>query len=216
MPAQTRSGMPPVLEDSTMAAIREALLVQFSRLAKVEFLKFSGENVRGWMFRCEEFFAIEQTADEGKISLISIHLYDIALMRHRQYVRFMGNTLTWPMYRDAILKRFGLAYDDPLAEIKNLKQTGSVQQYIDAYDRLLCRVELQDEQAMSFFIAGLQSEIKLVVRMFKPTSLTEFGQVFLLEVVVDEEPSGSQEIEECLEEEIVWEKEPRNEEIVNP
>ncbi|GKA55268.1 gypsy/ty3 retroelement polyprotein [Tanacetum coccineum] len=349
MPAQTRSGISPVLEDSNMTAMRESLLVsmreemerfwqaksnsqnensnggmmqrqnngdqrtmQFSRLAKVEFPKFGGEDVRGWMFRCEQFFAIEQTADEGKISLISIHLYDIALMWHRQYVRFMGNTLTWPMYRDAILKRFGLAYDDPLAEIKKLKQTGSVQQYIDAYDKLLCRVELQDEQAMSFFIAGLQSEIELAVRMFKPTSLAELyglcklqesqlnvgkqkgkmpllptprytypnpnvinspkplalpapnaswrnkstnqnsgpyrkqltqremedkrskglcfycdqryfpghkcsGQVFLLEVIVgNEEPNREQEIEECLGEEIVWEKEPVNEEIVSP
>ncbi|GKC26260.1 gypsy/ty3 retroelement polyprotein [Tanacetum coccineum] len=113
------------------------------------------------------------SVDEGKIGLISIHLYDIALMWHRQFLRFLGNTITWPMYREAILKRFGLAYDDPLAEIKKLKQTGSVQQYIDAYDRLLCKVKLQDEQAMSFFIAGLQSEIKLPVRMFKPTSLAE-------------------------------------------
>nr|GEW53598.1 hypothetical protein [Tanacetum cinerariifolium] len=116
--------------------------------------------------------------------------------------------------------------------------------YIDTYDRFLCKVELQDKQEMSFSIAGLQSEIELVVRMFKPTSLAELyglcklqesqlnvvkqkgkmpllptpsGQVFLLEVVVDsEESSRSQEIEECLEEEIVWEKEPRNEEIVSP
>ncbi|GJW13110.1 retrotransposable element Tf2 [Tanacetum coccineum] len=348
MSAQTRSGMPPLLDNGTIAALKDALFglmreemerfwqeksnsqnvdpnggvmlrqnngeqrtMQFSRLAKVEFPKFDGADVRGWMFRCEEFFAIEQTADEGKIGLISIHLYDIALMWHRQYVRFMGNTLTWQMYRDVILKRFGLAYDGPLAEIKKLKQTGSVQQHIDAYDRLLCRVELQDEQAMSFFIAGLQSEIELVVRMFKPTGLAELhglcklqesqlnvvkqkgkmpllptpkysypsmitslkplalpapnanwrnkqptassspyrkqltqkkiedkrskglcfycdqkyfprhkcsGQVFLLEVIVDnkDQEGNSIELEECLEEEIVWEQEPVGEGIVNP
>ncbi|GJZ05359.1 retrotransposon-related protein [Tanacetum coccineum] len=258
MPAQIRSGISPMLEDSNMTTMRESFLVsmreemerfwqaklnsqnensnggmmqrqnngdqrtmQFSRLAKVEFLKFGGEDIRGWMFRCEQFFTIEQTADEGKISLISIHLYDIALVWHRKYVRFMGNTFTWPMYRDAILKRFGLAYDDPLAKIKKLKQTGN-----------------------EFFIAGLQSEIELAVRMFKPTSLAELyrlcklqesqlnvgeqkgkmpllptpsGQVFLLEVIVgNEEPNREQEIEKCLEEEIVWEKEPVNEEIVSP
>nr|GEV03350.1 putative reverse transcriptase domain-containing protein [Tanacetum cinerariifolium] len=43
------------------------------------------------------------------------------------------------------------------------------------------------------------------------------GQVFLLEVVVDsKETCRSQEIEECLEEEIVWEKEQMNEKIVSP
>ncbi|GKB83565.1 hypothetical protein Tco_0950460 [Tanacetum coccineum] len=102
-------------------------VMPFSRVTKVEFLKFSGEYVRGWMFRCEQFFTIDNTTDEGKINLISIHLYDIALMWHRQFMRLMRDIVTWPMYREAILQRFGLAYDDPLAEIKKLSQTGSIQ-----------------------------------------------------------------------------------------
>nr|GEV13535.1 gypsy/Ty3 retroelement polyprotein [Tanacetum cinerariifolium] len=153
MPAQTRYGMPSLLDDGTITALKEALF----------------GSIREDMERFLQEKSNSQNVDPSG------------------------------------------AYDDPLAKIKKLKQTGGLQQYIDAYDRLLCRVELQDEQEMSFSIASLQSEIELVVRMFKPTSLAEFGQVFLLEVVADsEESSGSQEIEECLEEEIVWEKEPRN------
>ena len=30
-----------------------------SRMTQVEFPKFSGDDVRGWMFRCEQFFAID-------------------------------------------------------------------------------------------------------------------------------------------------------------
>ncbi|GJX28482.1 hypothetical protein Tco_0236561 [Tanacetum coccineum] len=147
--------------------------MQFSKVTKIEFPKFGREDVRGWMFRCEQFFTIDNITDEGKINLISIHLHDISRMWHRQFMRIIGNNVTWPMYREAILQRFGLAYDDPLAKIKKLKQTGTVQQYIDAYDRLLYRVELQEEQTMSFFTAGLQSDIELAVRMFKPKSLAE-------------------------------------------
>ncbi|GJT76662.1 hypothetical protein Tco_1043387 [Tanacetum coccineum] len=124
MPAQTRSGISLVLEDSNMTAMRESLLVSMR-----------DEMERFWQAK--------------------------------------SNSQNENSNGDAILKRFSLAYDDPLAEIKKLKQTGSVQQYIDAYDKLLCRVKLQDKQAMSFFIAGLQSEIELAVRMFKPTSLAE-------------------------------------------
>ncbi|GJS40215.1 hypothetical protein Tco_0565258 [Tanacetum coccineum] len=64
---------------------------------------------------------VESHDDDGKIKLISIRLYDIALMWHR----------------------------------------------------LLCKVELPEEQSMSFFITGLQSDIELAVRMFKPKSLAE-------------------------------------------
>nr|GEW00109.1 putative mitochondrial protein [Tanacetum cinerariifolium] len=122
MPAQTWYGVPSVLDDGTIAALKEALFGSMrEEIERFWQEKSNSQNVdpsgdvRGWMFRCEEFFTIEQTADE-----------------------------------DAILKRFGLAYDDPLAEIKKLKQTGSVQQHIDAYDRLLCRVELQDKQEIFF------------------------------------------------------------------
>ncbi|GJZ84917.1 hypothetical protein Tco_0650256 [Tanacetum coccineum] len=38
--------------------------MQYSRLTKVEFPKFGGEDVRGWMFRCEQFFTIDNIAEE--------------------------------------------------------------------------------------------------------------------------------------------------------
>ncbi|GKD70775.1 retrotransposon-related protein [Tanacetum coccineum] len=37
-----------------------------SRMAKLEFPKFSGEDVKGWVFRCEQFFLLEQTSDMDK------------------------------------------------------------------------------------------------------------------------------------------------------
>nr|GEU65942.1 reverse transcriptase [Tanacetum cinerariifolium] len=48
---------------------------------------------------------------------------DGALMWHRQFVRFMGEDVNSGAYRDAILKRFDTVYDDPLRELKKLKQT---------------------------------------------------------------------------------------------
>ncbi|GJZ03206.1 gypsy/ty3 retroelement polyprotein [Tanacetum coccineum] len=38
-----------------------------------------------------------------------------------QFMILMGENITWAMYREAILQRFGLAYDDLLTEIKKLK-----------------------------------------------------------------------------------------------
>nr|GEY83971.1 hypothetical protein [Tanacetum cinerariifolium] len=94
-------------------------------------------------------------------------------MWHRQFVGFMRDQVAWPLYREAILQRFGIAYDDPLGEVKKLKQTGSVQDYIDAFDKLLYRIDLSMEQSMSFFMAGLQHEIELAIRMLKPRTLAE-------------------------------------------
>ncbi|GKB26510.1 hypothetical protein Tco_0865911 [Tanacetum coccineum] len=51
--------------------------MQFSRVIKIEFPKFGGKDVRGWMFRCEQFFPIDNIADEeGKMPLLPTPRYN--------------------------------------------------------------------------------------------------------------------------------------------
>ncbi|GJV24670.1 RNA-directed DNA polymerase, eukaryota [Tanacetum coccineum] len=71
------------------------------------------------------------------------------------------------------VKRFDTVYDDPLGELKKLKQITRVQEYIDVFDKLMCTVDLDEFKCISFFLACLNSEIELAVRMFKPTTLVE-------------------------------------------
>ncbi|GJZ31235.1 reverse transcriptase [Tanacetum coccineum] len=60
---------------------------------------------------------------------------------------------------------------NPMEELKNLKQDGSVANYQDQFEVLLGKVELCDQYATSLFLGGLQTDIGLVVKMFKPKSL---------------------------------------------
>nr|CAD1843957.1 unnamed protein product [Ananas comosus var. bracteatus] len=77
------------------------------RFTKIEFPRFDGEDLKGWLFRCEQFFEVDGTSEEAKVHL----------------------------------------FDDPMAELKNLKQTGTVMEYQDKFDTLLNRVELSEEYA---------------------------------------------------------------------
>nr|GEX87335.1 phospholipase-like, aminotransferase-like mobile domain protein [Tanacetum cinerariifolium] len=52
-------------------------------LAKVEFPKFQEDDVRGWVFRCDQFFSIDNTSNEEKVKIVSVHLTDKALLWHR-------------------------------------------------------------------------------------------------------------------------------------
>ncbi|GJU21667.1 reverse transcriptase [Tanacetum coccineum] len=139
------------LRDNIAALISEEIekMREEIRVTKIEFLRFGGEDVRGWLFKCEQFFKVDDVAKDHK------------------GIMFLGP------YRQAILQRFGLAYDDPLAEIKKIRHVKYVEQYIDEYDNLLCRVELSEEQSGSFFLVGLQNDVKVAVRMFKSRSLAE-------------------------------------------
>ncbi|GJW87076.1 hypothetical protein Tco_0162416 [Tanacetum coccineum] len=42
-----------------------------------------GEDIKGWMYKCEQFFRVDNVQDDQKVPLISIHLFDIALVWHR-------------------------------------------------------------------------------------------------------------------------------------
>nr|GFA90172.1 hypothetical protein [Tanacetum cinerariifolium] len=76
------------------------------------------------------------------------------------------------MYEE-VIKRFGAIYEDPIVEIKNLKQESYVQQYQEAFESLLNRVELNEAYAVSLFIGGLKKEVSMPIRMFKLTTLSD-------------------------------------------
>nr|CAD1838726.1 unnamed protein product [Ananas comosus var. bracteatus] len=58
-----------------------------------------------------------------------------------------------------------------MAELKNLKQIRTIQEYVDSFDALLNRVALSEEYTINCFLSGLKEEIQLPMRMFAPTTL---------------------------------------------
>ena len=78
-------------------------------MGKLEFPKFYGDDVQGWMYRIKQFFSIDEVHDDDNIKIVSIHLHDRALMWHLQYLKIYGENVTWPMYEEAILENLGLS-----------------------------------------------------------------------------------------------------------
>ncbi|GKC80386.1 gypsy/ty3 retroelement polyprotein, partial [Tanacetum coccineum] len=73
-----------------------------------------------------KFFKVDGVPDERKIQLASMHMFDTTLVWYQQYVkRYPDNTL-WEHFKVEVVKRFGVLYEDPIVELINLKQTGSV------------------------------------------------------------------------------------------
>ncbi|GKA44496.1 putative mitochondrial protein [Tanacetum coccineum] len=158
-------------QNQTMTQGRQAH--QFGRLAKVEFLKFHEDDVRGWVFRCDQFFHIDNTLNEEKVKIVSVHLSDKALHWHRQYVSVNGEDVTWELYKNAIVKRFWSIFEDPMSALKNAKYEKSAKEYQDLFDTLLCRVTISQEHAISLYLGGLPTDLEMSVRMFKPATLVD-------------------------------------------
>ncbi|PKI67810.1 hypothetical protein CRG98_011783, partial [Punica granatum] len=148
-----------------------------SRIGKLEFPRFGGDGVREWLYRCEQFFDVDETPDDIKLKLVVIHLEGRALQWHQSFMRFLGvdgKMVTWGEYVAALVSRFGeMGNDDPMADLKNLKQTGGVQDYLNEFDALLNKVTISEVDTLSHFLGGLKTEIQLSIRMFHPTTLNQ-------------------------------------------
>lgn len=101
------------LQNSQMGNSNGGGQMQHSRVAKIDFPKFSGDDVRGWVFRCEQLFMMDQVAEIDKVNLVSIHLYDKALLWHTQFMKLHNGFVEWGVYKQVVLARFGNVYDDP-------------------------------------------------------------------------------------------------------
>nr|GEV50468.1 reverse transcriptase [Tanacetum cinerariifolium] len=146
----------------------------YGRLTKVEFPKFDGDDVQSWLYKVDKFFKIDHIEeDEQKIKLVSMHLFRKVLNWHKHFMSKFGEVVTLEVYQIQVKKRFESVFEVPVVELKNLKQTTSVQVYHDSFEELLNKVDLINAYVVSLFIGGLKEEIAYAVRMFKPTSLSD-------------------------------------------
>ncbi|KAG8380288.1 hypothetical protein BUALT_Bualt06G0000100 [Buddleja alternifolia] len=145
-----------------------------TKCSTIEFPRFNGEDLRDWIFRCEQFFEVDDTPSDSKVRLAAIHLEGKALQWHQVFMkaRLTRDLSSWETYVRALNDRFGTQlYEDPMSELMNLRQIGSVKEYLDHFDELLNHVDLSESYAISCFLAGFRHDIAIQVRMFKPKTL---------------------------------------------
>ncbi|KAM3283374.1 hypothetical protein P3S67_027019 [Capsicum chacoense] len=88
--------------------------------SKLDFPRFSGEDVCSWLFRVEQFFEFEEIAVDQKVGMTAIHLEGEAIhwhqsfMRYRQYIQ----PPSWNEYVVALAERFGAGSPKKLVSLQ--------------------------------------------------------------------------------------------------
>ena len=70
-----------------------------------------------------------------------------------------------------LIERFGEVCDDPMAELMQLRQKGSIVEYHEAFEAIVARLDLIEEHRLSCFLGGLKQEVQMLVQMFQPNSV---------------------------------------------
>ncbi|GJV14977.1 retrovirus-related pol polyprotein from transposon 17.6 [Tanacetum coccineum] len=59
----------------------------YGKLIRIEFPKFSGDDMKDWVYRCKQFFKVDGVLDGRKIQLASMHMFGAALVWYQQYMK---------------------------------------------------------------------------------------------------------------------------------
>ncbi|KAG2701180.1 hypothetical protein I3760_06G032300 [Carya illinoinensis] len=163
--------------ETEMAAFRREIFNQLAVLTqelsvRVDFPSFHGEDPNGWIYKVNHFFSFHNTLPQHKVRLASFHMEGQALVWF-QNMEEMGAFPDWDSFTRALSMRFGPSvYDDPMASLAKLHQTGSVEDYKTRFENLSNRLKgLPKSVQLSCFLSGLKEEIRVTVTMFNPTNL---------------------------------------------
>ncbi|XP_061340171.1 uncharacterized protein LOC133286737 [Gastrolobium bilobum] len=148
------------------------------KFIKPEIPKFDGKDPHIWIFKTELFFKIQQVPEQLKMELVGLRMEGVAADWF-QWLFSSGTIQLWEQFVRAIKERFGPStYKDVRGVLAKLMQSGSLSDYMAEFQKLMNQVtNIKDELLMTFFVAGLHSELQGAVQLRWPTSLHQAMQL---------------------------------------
>ncbi|XP_075090372.1 uncharacterized protein LOC142171540 [Nicotiana tabacum] len=170
--ASTLTARDKVLQSSEGILGPNPYCVNATRNHNLVFPPFNEENMKTWMYRIEQYFSEDETPLNQRVRLVAMNLDDEALAWHQSYLK-CRNLLVCDEYIAELIETFSGDFSDPMLELKQLKQTGSIREFQFAFDRLVAQCNLTVEQAISCFLGGLKKELVHPIMMHEPKTLAK-------------------------------------------
>ena len=141
---------------------------------KLDVPRFDGHDPLGWIFKISQFFDYQGIPELERLTIASFYMDGPALSWY-QWMHRNGFFSSWPAMLQALESRFAPSfYDDPQGNLFKLQQTGSVTDYLTAFERLANRtIGIAPSSLLSCFISGLVPELRREVQALRPISLPQ-------------------------------------------
>ncbi|GAU10872.1 hypothetical protein TSUD_424570, partial [Trifolium subterraneum] len=87
--------------------------------------------------------------------------------------------LSWEKLKRSLIARYGgRRLENPFEELSTLKQQGTVEEYVEAFELLSSQVgRLPEEQYLGYFMSGLKPQIRRRVRTLNPRNRMEMMRI---------------------------------------
>lgn len=144
-----------------------------ARTLRLDFPKFDGTDPNEWVKKAQQFFEYYSTHDEQRLQIAFFHMEDKALSWY-SWLKESSPVHSWDDFVSALEVRFGpFAFEDPVGEFTKLRQNGTVEEYQTQFEILSNKISgLTEEFRISTFLSGLKDDLRIMVTMFKPSTLS--------------------------------------------
>jgi hypothetical protein len=168
----TTGGAGPRNHQASARDHHDDLRNSFYRL-KLNFPRYDGESdPLPWLNHCESYFRGTRTLPTKQVWMASLHMDGAAAEWYYALEREYG-MVPWNCFTEFVNLCFRPPLrSNPLGELKELRRTGSVDEYQRQFLALLCRCDgLSSVHAMNLFTAGLGEPMTSDVEMQRPADL---------------------------------------------
>ncbi|WVZ81560.1 hypothetical protein U9M48_028917 [Paspalum notatum var. saurae] len=138
------------------------------KLPKLHFPQFDGSQPKLWLSRCEDYFELYGVDSHMWVKVASLH-FSASAARWLQSVEQRVRHCSWAEFRTMIMDRFGRdQHELLLRQLFNIRQTGTVAEYIDQFAGLIDQLIAYGHQNdplyyATRFVDGLADDIKPAV-----------------------------------------------------
>jgi hypothetical protein len=126
-----------------------------------------------WLNKCDTYFRGTGVHQDERVWQVSLHLEGVAAEWFYALERDLGDMLTWTRFIEFIQMHF----EPPLrfngmADLKELKHTGTVEEYSRQFLTLLCRCDnMSHRQQSNMYTSGLGEPLRTDVELQTPETL---------------------------------------------
>ncbi|KAL4363523.1 hypothetical protein GQ457_04G038370 [Hibiscus cannabinus] len=165
-------------KQSTHSPTQWNSMEKFNLKPKIELNMFEGQNPRGWVRKCQKYFAIFDIPEGQKLEIASMYLSGKAETWFDGYI-MQKHRATWHEFTADLCHRFcDKAYHDVIEEFNKLMQRSTVEEYQERFEELKPFMlqhnpHLEEGYFVSSFISGLKEDIKHRVRVHEPRVLAD-------------------------------------------
>ena len=132
-------------------------------------------STRAWLQKLQTFFTLNPMKESDVVQFASLNLEDVAYdwWYHGMTTQGHDQVTTFDDFSQRVIDTFDLKDDEEyFKELSKLKQTKSVNEYIEEFQKVAIMVlDMSEKMIVYLFLDGLEDSVKGLVKAFSPSTL---------------------------------------------